>query len=367
MSRTREAYEAWQRFGSKAEAARQLGEPVSTIKSRIAAYQRTDPATQAAQEAIGTDMVPQLIWAKTKNKDGISYSVLLKPDIDKQPDDVLDRIAGRLEKIKPAPVIKRPKKTTSLLRNVLPIFDVHMSMRVGNYGTAECVDRLVTGSTDILGRLPSAECTVIINGGDFTHHDDPSNLTPQSKHPLPVDMEYDDTTDVATDVTANIIEKALTVSDHVIYQPLRGNHDPNTARILRAALKQRYRKNERVTVQTDNIHFFAHRWKNNLICAHHGDVKANQHKDIVLNFAARYHEEWGGTKYREIFLGHLHSILSVDVPGMLVNRIRAISPMDRHANEALWESVSEMTGVSYKDTGGRFDSVTHYFAPTTAY
>lgn len=356
----REAYDAWQRYGSKAEAARQLGIPVNTLKGRIERFNQ-DPAITAAQEAVGTNLKPQLVWAKTKDEDGNSFSVLLKPDNTIEAEDVLERISDRLERITPAPYIARPKETRSDLCNLLPLFDVHLSMRVGDYGTAEAVQRLQDGSSDILDRLPRAGKTIILNGGDFTHQNDSSNQTPKSKHPLPVDMEYEETTDIAVDVTASIIEKALQVSDEVVYQPLRGNHDPNTARILRSALRQRYRENKRVTVLTDNIHFFAHPFGNNLFFGYHGDVKANAQKDVVLNFAARYSKLWGAATYRELFLGHLHSILSLDIPGALVNRVRSICPMDRHSMEDLWESVSEMQGITYKANGGRYHSATHYF------
>lgn len=348
------------------EIAAQLGISVKTADKRLQrareAKKRLDPAVREAQQAVGTNLNPKLVWAKTKDDEGNSYSVLLKPEQHRdEPEDIIDRIAERLNNIQPAPFIKRPKIPAQNLRNFLPLFDVHLSMRVGDYGTAQAVQRLTDGSEDILSRLPSAECTIVLNGGDFTHQDDPSNLTPQSKHPLPVDMEYDDTTDVATDVTVAIIERALTVSDHVIYQPLRGNHDPNTARILRAALRQRYRKNDRVTIQSDSIHFFAHRWGRNMLLAHHGDVKANQQKDLALNFSARYRDQLAGVICAELFVGHLHSILAIDLPGFLVNRLRAISPKDRHSEEGLWEAVSEMIGICYRESGGRHTIIPHYF------
>ena len=58
----KEAYDAWQRFGNKTEAARQMGIPVTTLRSRINAYGQ-DPAISEAQEAVGTNMRPQLMWA----------------------------------------------------------------------------------------------------------------------------------------------------------------------------------------------------------------------------------------------------------------------------------------------------------------
>ena len=342
-----------------------MGIPPETARhwiKKVNAFNNIDPAIRDSMGAVGTNMVPALVWAKTKDPDGTSYSTLLKPAaVEESPEDILERLKVRLEAIRPAPSIARPKSTDDKLLNFLPLFDVHLSMRVGDYGTAQAVERLREGSSDILDRLPRASHVVIVNGGDFTHQNDPSNLTPQSKHPLPVDMEYDDTTDIATDVTVEIIEKALRVSDRVIYQPLRGNHDPNTARILRAALRQRYRRCERVEILTDNTDFFARRWKNNLLCAHHGDIRGKQAKDLVLGFASRYAEAWGKSKYRELWVGHLHHIKSQEFPGMLVNQCRAICPKDRHSIEGLWESESEMVGVTYHENGGRYSGANHYF------
>ncbi|KZY52609.1 hypothetical protein A3734_18470, partial [Sulfitobacter sp. HI0054] len=301
-------------------------------------------------------------WIKTKSADGISYSVQLKPKTDVEPEDVLERIADRLDNIRPAPAIKRPTQTRSDVRNFIPTSDVHMSMRVGDYGTAECVDRLKAGTADLTERLPPAECTVIVANGDYTEANDPSNLTPQSKHPLAVDMEYDDTTDIAVEVEAWRIEHALTRSDHVIYKALRGNHDPQTARIIRAALKQRYRNEPRVTIETDGIEVFAHAWEGNFIACHHGDLKKNP-TEFVLAFATAYPQMWAGAIFRELWVGHLHRLkeISADQTGMTFNQVRAIAPLGRHAIENLYNSPSEMIGVAYRKGGGRLLTLNHGF------
>lgn len=364
----KEAWEAWERHGgrsvvgAKKAAAEELGLDVSTIYHRANNHLKViDPAIKTSMAAIGTNMIPTLAWVKTKEKDGVSHSVLLKPiEVIEEPEDILERIADRLNCIKPAPFIKRPKTADSELRNFIPIFDIHMSMRVGDYGTAACVQRLIEGSRDVLERLPRAECTIIVQGGDASHQNDGSNLTPASKHPLPVDAEYDDTTDILIDVFADIIEDALTKSVHVLVKMLRGNHDPNTARIMRAALRERYRKNNRVTIDADGTEFFAHEWGANLILAQHGDIRINV-KDLVLRFAAKYSEEWGRTKYRDLWVGHLHHLLVQEFPGMTTNQVRAISPADRHAERKVFGAHSEMIGVTYHRAGGRWGGVNHCF------
>jgi hypothetical protein len=47
-----------------------------------------DPAVKDSMDAVGTGMVPALVWAKTKSQDGTSYSTLLKP-VQDDPDDLL--------------------------------------------------------------------------------------------------------------------------------------------------------------------------------------------------------------------------------------------------------------------------------------
>ena len=360
-----EAFEAFDRLGSKNEAARSLGISENAFRNRLNKYYQylaVDPAVKDAASDLGiTDLgIIKGGWLKTKDA---SLRFSMPTGSEGQPEDVLDRIQDRLQNILPAPMVKRPDQTRTDIRNFVPAFDVHLSMRVGDYGTAECVSRLKMGMADILDRMAPAECTIILNGGDFTEQNDPSNLTPQSKHPLAVDSEYDDTTDVATDVTAWMIEQALERSDHVIYKALRGNHDPNTARILRAALKQRYRDEDRVTIETDGIEVFAHLWEGNFIAGQHGDLRKKP-LEFVVAFATRYPMMWANSVFRELFTGHLHHKnvpLEKDETGMTFNQVRAVAPLGRHSIENMYDSPSEMLGITYRKGGGRLTTVTHGF------
>ena len=323
-------------------------------------------APQGQRDAIlhsGLDVgIAKAGWRKVKNDDGTSDSVYWRSPDDEEtaPEDMAERIAEKMNNIRPAPFIKRPAVTSTKFRNFMPLFDVHMSMRIGDYGTADAVDRLRQGSADLIERMPAAECVIIVNGGDFTHQNDSSNLTPQSKHPLPVDAEYSDTTDAAVETTANMIDASLTRNDHCIYKALRGNHDPATALIMRAALKQRYRNEDRVTIDTDGIDFFVHEWAGNFIAAHHGDIRKNP-ADMVLGFANKYAEAWGRTVYRDLFTGHLHHLKVQDKTGMSLNQVRAVCPADRHSVENLYQSHSEMIGVIYREGGGVHDRMIHGF------
>lgn len=361
-----EVYELKQQGKTRAEIAELTGRSFRQVKTLLHQAAQYLKASEGQRQAIAVTGLSHGVarhgWRVVQHEDGSRDSVFWRSeDAEDEPEDIVDRIADRLERIKPATVQPYSGTAREDLLNFLPLFDVHLSMRVGDYGTHDAVQRLINGGGDVLARMPEAETTVIVNGGDFTHQNDTSNLTPQSKHPLPVDSEYDDTTDMAVDVTVALIEMALSRSQTVLYKALRGNHDPNTARILRAALRQRYRNSDRVVIDDDGIDFFALEWGSNMLCAHHGDIKGKTKKDLALAFAAKYPEIWGRTRRRELFTGHLHHIRNEDVSGMLVNQVRAICPADRYSIENLYDAPSEMIGITYRKEGGRYGSVTHDF------
>lgn len=343
---------------SHAAIGEQLGISTGAVKKRLARCRKwidAPPGQKAAIEVSGLDMnTAKSGWRVIQHEDGSRDSVYWRAEQATEcPEDVLERIADRMNAVLPAPSIRRPKSPSSELRNFIPVSDVHLSMRVGQYGTAQAVDRLREGQREIVDRMPAAEVTLIVNNGDFTEANDNDALTPASKHPLAVDTDYDDTTDIAVDATVDLIEVALTKSDRVIYKALKGNHDPHTALILRAALRQRYRKCDRVTIEVEGHEIFAHAWGGNLICAMHGDQRANP-KDIVLALAARYPDMWAAAWFREVFTGHLHHLSQHELPGMVWNRLRAVCPAGRYANKHLMTALSEMVGITYRESGGRY-------------
>lgn len=346
---------------TRAQIAEQTGLSFNQVKYRLSATYNPQGIQDALQNTGLTGSKPMFGWRKTKNEDGTSDSVFWRADNPEDtPEDIIDRITSRINRIKPTVPTSTASRTCDDLVNFMPLFDVHLAMRIGDYGTHAAVERLTKGSIDLLNRAPpSAEC-IIVNGGDFTHQNDDSNATPRSKHPLPVDTDYLYTSDVATDVTVALIDRALQSHDRVTFKAVRGNHDENTPVILRAALRQRYRNEPRVSIQVDDLDFFAYRIGRNLLCAHHGDLR-KQPKDLVLGFAARYPELWGDTVYRELHTGHKHHRHAIDLPGMLYEQHRAISPRDVYATKHLYDAPSEMQLITYKMEGGRYGTVTHAF------
>jgi hypothetical protein len=351
---------AYDRVGSFYGVAREFGVHESTVRRSISCMKKRDPAMQGAMDAVGTGLVPSLAWIKTKaTADTPGYSIMLRPP-EETPEDIAERIAERMNSIVAAPPVHRPKACSSGLLNFLPKFDVHLGQRVGSFGTAQAVERLREGVRDVIDRAPRAETLVILQGGDFTEANDNSAQTPQSKHPLAVDTDFDDLSDVAVDLSVEIIEYGLSVADRVIYQALKGNHDPAMAIVLRQALRMRYRNEPRFQL-LDGVDLFTFEWEGNLLAGIHGDQKVSNPANLTLAIAARHAAAWGNSRNRELWRGHKHSELSIAVPGMTLFRVNPICPPGRYANENLFTGQSDIQCVTYKKGGGRCASTVHIF------
>lgn len=358
----RDAIEALNTHGSQKKAAEALGISRRTLRGRLdraQKYNNTDPSIQGAMSEVGMQDAGVLHsgWIKT---DGASLYFQMPKGEGEQPEDIAERIVDRINKVQPAPFIERPKTPDSSKLNFVPIYDVHMGMRIGDYGTADAVARVRDGVKDVIDRAPRAETLILLNGGDFAEANDNDALTPASKHPLAVDMEFDDLADVATDLTVELIEFALSRADKVIYSAIKANHDPVMPIVLRQALRQRYRDVERFTLK-DELGMFAHEWENNFITGIHGHQKVSNPEKLALSIMSRYKGEFGRAKKCELWRGHLHNEVTISVPGMRINRVNAICPAGRYATENLFEGESDVQCVTYKASGGRDATTVHIY------
>ena len=323
--------------------------------------ERADPAIKESMLAAGTEMVPQLAWAKTKSADGTSYSVLLKPEKQEEVENIWEDIRDRLNEIEPLPEIKAPVLPHPGFANVIPIFDAHLGMRADkelsgeDYNLNIATQKLRSRAREVLERMPKAAITYIVNGGDFTHADDDTNLTPKHKHPLDVDSRHYKTIDASVEVLSELIETALQHSEKVELHSIPGNHDPKTWFVTVFALAERFRDNPRVRIEKNPVEFFAFKWGKNLICGHHGDKRAA--KDLVMFFASEYPEMWGETEHRYMFTGHHHRLKAEDFPGMKWECVRPFCHRDYFAASHAYPDNSELQGITFDASIGEISRV----------
>jgi hypothetical protein len=275
--------------------------------------------------------------------------------IEQATDSALDRIA---QATPAAPTLIRVKPADAALFGLLPLFDAHLGLSMPGYGLDEAVARMVGGAFEAIDAMPAAGCIAIINGGDMTHQNDDSNQTPQSKHPLPISANYIDTTDAATDARIAIIEHAAKKFDRVETKDIIGNHDPATAKIIRAALRQRYRDNDRISVDLAGINFWHRTFGQTLLSVHHGDIKRAL-KDLALSLCQKYRVERGQTKFHEHHTGHLHHVKETrfDLGGVHFCQHAAISRKSNYDEANVYEGDSILQGITYRESGGRKSTI----------
>jgi hypothetical protein len=354
-----DAVVAFERFGSKTEAARHLGIPRTTLTHRLG-MAGVDPAIKDSMSAVGTDLVPALAWAKTKSKDGTSYSVLLKP-AQREPADIAAEICDAINAIKPIKPIPAPRHSDADLLTVYPIADAHIGMLAWDRETGEDYDtkialaRIRDGMGMCVSGAPASGTAIILDVGDLTHADDNTNATPRSKHPLDTDSRHFRTLDAAIEALASATECALHKHDNVIVRVLRGNHNESSYLAVMFALFERYRDNPRVTVEKTPCDFFVHEFGAVMIAAHHGD-KAKAER-LVLHMADQWPEMWGRTRYRFYFTGHLHHLKMQDIGGVQVEQLRAVTAKDAYAASHAYSAFAQMQAVTYHKERGEISRV----------
>lgn len=361
----REVVEAWRRHHrSHTRAAAELGIPRSTFQDRLKTARLrgldVDPAIRESMEAVGTGLVPALAWAKTKSKDGTSYSVLLKPGQD-APESLADRLREALEGMVPAAPVSPPEKTVSDLLTVYPLADVHVGLMAWgketgeDYDTAIAADRVRSWVARAVDASPASETAVILGLGDLTHADDQLNMTPRSKHVLDVDTRHFRTLDVTIAALAYGIEYAAQKHARVIVRILPGNHDLNTYMAVMFALHERYRENPRIEVQKIPGEFFVMRHGNCLLAAHHGH--GGKPERMVMFLADEHAAEWGRTRHRFLWTGHLHHLKAADIGGVQWMQLRAITAKDAYAAGNAYSARASLEAITFDADQGEIQRV----------
>ena len=361
----REAVAAWHDAGKNvAAASRNIGLSENAMRNRLRHAQERglldDPAIQQAKAAVGTKLTPTLAWAKTKNPDGTSYSVLMRPE-HLPVEDVVDRIRTALEGIDPIPAIPAPKHADSDLLTLYPIADAHIGMMAWAKETGEDYDikiatsRLVDWVGKCVAASPRSGTAVVLDVGDLLHADDQTNQTPKSKHALDVDTRHYRTVETTIATMATAIETAAAHHGRVIVRILPGNHDMTSYMAIMFALAERYRNSPNIEVQKVPGEFFVHQFGQCLIAGHHGD-KAKAER-MVMFLADHYAAIWGKTQHRYLWTGHLHHHKSADIGGVQWEQLRALTSRDAYAVAHSYTARAQLQAVTYSRFYGEVQRV----------
>ena len=351
-----EYYLAVQEYGGIAAASRALDKASSSISRSLASLKRKaaihgyapeqdmiHPAPDGMKNA-GTSTLYDMTTGDAK----IQW-VKFQADKERQEEIFRETVAALSEEIPPAKPIPGPDKTNSNLMACYPVGDHHFGMyswaeEAGEDWDLKIAERALSGAYDyLINTLPSCDRATIVLLGDLFHYDSFVTETPTGKNQLDADSRYPMMVRAVIRSTRQMIDKALQLHGelHIIVEI--GNHDLSNSVFLMECLAALYENEPRVTVDTSPRHFHYFVFGETLVGIHHGHgVKLDK---LPLIMAADRPKDWGETKYRYWWTGHIHTDTMKDFVGCRVESFRVLPPEDAWAANRGYRSMSDMKAI----------------------
>lgn len=371
--------------GNVASAARAMGMPRATLQNRLStAALRGLCGTSPVMPGFGIKAVSrqtdatgnlQKEWIKQAkvgeefilpaghvirgvsaltDADGRLLQQWVKTRFDEAIVDVTEALTESFRAYKGHATLPRPPRHPDKdIVTVYPIGDHHLGLYTwkpvtgNNYDLSIGQKLLMDTMGALVANAPNSKTGIILNLGDFFHSDNDSNRTPKSGHALDVDGRYAKILRVGVDLLIHCIQLALQRHDKVIVRCLPGNHDPYASLALATALGAFFASSPRVTIDPDPSPFFKYRFDKVLIASAHGDmIKAGDMPGFV---AATWPEDWGATKHRYVYLGHVHhkSIGGGEKAGVIWETFQTLAPKDIWHHSSGYVSGRSMVSITH--------------------
>lgn len=271
------------------------------------------------------DGKPRLQWVKTT------------ADMERQSELVREMIKAMGEEVRGlAPITKAPALVCKDLLAVFPIGDPHIGLQVWQQECGDAFDLKIARDMTLaaVDRLmqsaPAAETGVILLLGDVFHMNDQTNSTPRSKHQLDVDSRYVKVLKVGIETYRHAIQRALQKYKKVVVRCVQGNHDPEAIWALAYTLEAFFDREKRVEVDLHPSPFWYYRFGKVLIGSTHGDKV--KHAQLGGIMASDRSKDWGETRHRYWYTGHVHSQNVTELPGVICESFRTLAAKDSYAN-----------------------------------
>lgn len=361
--RQKEYIDAVNKHGSNQKAAQALG----------IARQAVDKAVQRAKAAAAragyspehdmTHVVPDGFKVKGVstyyNKDGKPTGQWVKSqaDADRQRELMQAAFEAMAEELPQVSPVSQGADYLPALMAVYPIGDAHIGMRAWHEETQsgswdlEIAERVQCGAMAALVDLaPPAERATIINLGDWFHYDNMDATSSRSGHRFDVDGRYAKMIRVGMKVIRQCIESALKKHRTVRVINVIGNHDDTGAMWLSVALKHIYANEPRVEIDDSPAAFMYFQHGKTLVGCHHGhSCKADALPGVM---AADRAKEWGETKHRYWYIGHVHHQSVKEYAGVSVESFNTLASRDAWASAGGYRSRQNMKCIVLHENHG---------------
>jgi UDP-2,3-diacylglucosamine pyrophosphatase LpxH len=339
--RQREVVAVYERLGSASKTAvelkanrRGIDQMIKRIKSRAAIkgfspqhdMTRTVPdgfTVKGVSTLYGKNGKVSAQWVKSRADDARREQLLR---------EAIQAMCSEVPKMAP---IEAPVQTTDNLLNVIPIGDPHhgllsWALETGDDFDSDIAKQLTLGAVDrLMQSAPPAGTCIILPLGDVFHMNDQTNSTPASKHQLDVDSRYVKVLGIGIETYRHAIIRALEKHDNVVVRFVSGNHDPQAIWALAFTIQAYFSDNPRVIVDLSPSKFWYYKFGQVLIGATHGDTV--KHEALLGVMAADRAKDWGDTKHRYWYTGHVHHQSVKEFPGVVCESFRTLAAKDAYA------------------------------------
>ena len=199
----------------------------------------------------------------------------------------------------------------------------------------KAVDKLVSASSE-------SKVGALVNLGDFLHANSSDNKTGKGT-PVDVDGRLGRTIRVLGNLFRILITRMLETHEEVWLINVRGNHDPDASLWLNEMMRLYFSDEPRVKV-FDNFSKWIHfEWGKTLVVMHHGDrVKTQALYEAVTR---DYAEQWGRTKHRYLYHGHIHHRTVTEMGGLHLESFGVLCPPDAYHSASGYGSARSMSCV----------------------
>jgi hypothetical protein len=275
-----------------------------------------------------------------------------------------EALKERFERVKPLAKVATPKKALQkdlMIAHILS--DAHIGMFAwgeendGSDWDLKIAEKMIVGAVKYLvDAAPDCEECAIINLGDYFHSDNMENRTVKGRHALDVDTRWQKVIAVGIDALISCIDFALAKHKRVRVVNKPGNHDPHAGIMLNIALMKAYRNNPRVIFDDSPSYYSYFRFGKNLIGITHGDKRVKP-AELPLIMANDRPEDWGASKQRYWYTGHVHHQRKFEPTGSncLVESFRIMASRDAWHQGEGYRAGREMQSIllhsEYGETG----------------
>ena len=199
----------------------------------------------------------------------------------------------------------------------------------------KAVDKLVSAAGE-------SQVGALINLGDFLHANSSDNKTAKGT-PVDVDGRLGRVIRVVGNLFRVLITSMLETHKEVWLINVRGNHDPDASLWLNEMMRLYFASEPRVKV-FDNFSKWTHfEWGETLVVMHHGDrIKTQGLYEAVTR---DYAEQWGRTKYRYLYHGHIHHRTVTELGGLHLESFGVLCPPDAYHSASGYGSARSMSCV----------------------